>query len=137
LKLIVDTCVWSLSLRRQGQVSLSADEVQVVAQLREAIQDRRAVILGPVRQEILSGIRDATQFAKTEQFLEPFRDEEVRAEDYVAAARLFNRCQNRGIQCGPVDILLCAVAARKRFGILTSDRGLKRCIEILKSEGHI
>jgi predicted nucleic acid-binding protein len=137
LKLIVDTCVWSLSLQRRDTTRMNAQENQMLAQLKEAIQDGRAAIVGPVRQEILSGIRDPTQFAKTEALLDPFGDEEITASDYVEAARQFDLCQDHGVQCGPVDILLCAIAARKQYGILTSDQSLSRCIEVLRSEGLI
>lgn len=137
MKVIVDTCIWSLALRRQDQTRISAHEKQMLAQLREAIEDRRATIIGPIRQEILSGIRDARQFAKIQDLLEPFRDEEITAADYVEAAHLFNLCQNHGVHCGPVDILLCAVALRNRYAIMTSDRGLQRCIEVLQTEGRM
>jgi hypothetical protein len=133
--MLVDTCVWSLALRRQDQARISADEKQILAQLREAIEDRRAAIVGPIRQEILSGLRDQSQFRKIEGLLEPFRDEEIKAADYVDAARLFNLCRNRGIQCGPIDILLCAVAIRNRYAIMTYDQSFKRCIEVLQAEG--
>lgn len=135
MKMLVDTCVWSLALRRQDQARISADEKQILAQLREAIEDRRAAIVGPIRQEILSGLRDQSQFRKIEGLLEPFRDEEIKAADYVDAARLFNLCRNRGIQCGPIDILLCAVAIRNRYAIMTYDQSFKRCIEVLQAEG--
>ena len=109
----------------------------MVAQLTEAIRDRRAAIIGPIRQEILSGIRNRAQFARTEETLDPYRDEEITGADYIEAARLNNRCQDHGVQCGPGDILLCAVAVRKQYGILTSDQGLSRCIDVLRSEGLI
>jgi predicted nucleic acid-binding protein len=137
MRVIVDTCVWSLSLRRRSAAQLKTVEQQMVAQLREAIQDGNALIVGPIRQEILSGIRDKAQFAKTEELLDPFRDEDITASDYVEAARLFNLCRDRGVQCGAVDTLLCAVAVRNRYGILTYDGGLKRCIGVLRVEGLI
>ncbi|MGA3048046.1 MAG: PIN domain-containing protein [Terracidiphilus sp.] len=137
MKVIVDTCIWSLALRRRDKSRLSAEDQQMVMQLTEAIQDRRAAIIGPIRQEILSGIRNRAQFAKTEGTLDLFRDEEITVADYVEAARFYNLCQDRGVQCGPVDILLCAVAARKQYGILTSDQALNRCVEVLRSEGLI
>ena len=137
MKVIVDTCIWSLSLRRRDLTRISGDEQQMLMQLMDAIRDGRAAIIGPIRQEILSGIRNRAQFAKTEGFLDPFLDEEITPADYVEAARLYNFCQDHGVQCGPVDILLCAVAARKHFGILTNDQALKRCIEVLESEGLI
>ena len=134
MKVIVDTCVWSLALRRRDTSRLSADDQQMVMRLIEAIQDRRAAIIGPIRQEILSGIRNRTQFAETERTLDSFRDDEVASADYVQAALLNNLCQDHGVQCGPVDILICAVAARNQYGILTSDQALRRCIELLQSK---
>ena len=137
MKTIVDTCVWSLALRRRNKTQINPREQQLIFEFREAVQDRRAAIVGPIRQEILSGIRNRAQFAKTEDLLDPFCDEEIVAADYVQAARFFNLCRDHGIECGPVDILLCAVAARKRFTILTSDQGLKRCVAVLRTEGAL
>ena len=113
---------------------INAQEVQMLTQLREAIKDGLAIIIGPVRQEILSGIRDRAHFTKTVGLLDPFLDEEVTSIDYVEAARFYNLCQNHGVQCGPVDILICAIAARNQYGILTSDQGLLRCIQLLQSK---
>ena len=135
MKVIVDTCVWSLALRRRSATRLKTEEQQMVAQLREAIQDGNALIVGPIRQEILSGIRDKAHFARTEGLLDPFRDEEITASDHVEAARLFNLCQDHGVQCGAVDTLLCAVAVRIRCGILTCDASLERCIGVLRVDG--
>jgi predicted nucleic acid-binding protein len=135
VKLLVDTCVWSLALRRRSADRLSVDERELIAELGDAIQDRRAAIVGPVRQEILSGIRDRAQFLKTRELLDPFPDEKIVDHDYIEAARLFSLCQDRGFQCGPVDILLCAVAGRSRCQILTNDSGLQRCIGVLRAEG--
>lgn len=134
MKVLVDTCVWSLSLRRRNTDRINAGERRIIAQLAEAIQDGRAVLVGPIRQEILSGIRDQAQFLKIVKLLDPFPDEEIAAGDYIEAARLFNLCQDHGVHCGPVDILLCVVAIRSQFGILTSDAGLNRCIEVLRTE---
>jgi predicted nucleic acid-binding protein len=135
MKTIVDTCVWSLALRRQDPGKMTAGDLQLIAQLQEAIREGRVVIIGPIRQEILSGIRDKARFAKTQALLDPFRDEEITSEDFVAAAQLFNVCRDRGVECGPVDILICAVAARLHYDILTYDQGLKRCIQLLRSLG--
>ncbi len=133
MKTIVDTCVWSLALRRQDPNKLALDERQMIAELQEAIRDGRAIIIGPIRQEIFSGIRDKAKFAKTQQLLDPFLDEEIAAEDFVEAARLFNLCRDHGIACGSIDILICAVAARLHYDILTYDQGLKRCIQLLRT----
>lgn len=135
MKAIVDTCVWSLWLRRKSCARLSSKEQDTVQQLREAIQDRRVAVVGPIRQEILSGIRDKMQFSEVEELLEPFRNEEILSTDYIKAARLYNLCRDHGVECGPVDILICAVAVRRGFTIMTNDQGFLRCIEALRSEG--
>jgi predicted nucleic acid-binding protein len=135
LKFLVDTCVWSLLLRRRNGTDLSGDDQFLLASLREAIQDGRVAMIGPIRQEILSGIKDSAQFEKLRSTLNAFPDEPITTPHYEEAARLFNRCRSRGVQCGSVDMLLCSVATKERWSILTRDEGLKRCIEVLRNEG--
>ena len=131
MKILIDTCVWSLALRRGPEANLTREEQQIVAALAEAIRDGRVAILGPIRQEILSGIKEPAQFEKLLCTLEFFPDEPLTTADYEYAARLFNLCRSRGLQCGPIDILLCAVARRRQWSILTSDRALLRCLDIV------
>ena len=133
MKVLVDTCVWSLALRRRDKTSLSIDERRLAARLTEAVQDSNVVMIGPIRQEVLSGIKDEAQFVKAERLLDPFPDEPLGTVDYIEAARLFNLCRGRGVQCGPVDMLICSIAVRKRCLILTNDQGLLRCMDVLKS----
>lgn len=135
MKFLVDTCVWSLLLRRRNGTELSGDDQLLLASLREAIQDGRVAMIGPIRQEILSGIKDSAQFEKLRSTLKAFPDEPITTPHYEEAARLFNRCRSRGVQCGSVDMLLCSVAAKERWSILTRDEGLKHCIEVLRNEG--
>lgn len=111
---------------------MSIDERRLTARLTEAVQDGNVVMIGPIRQEVLSGIKDEAQFIKTEKLLDPFPDEPLGTADYVEAARLFNLCRTHGVQCGPVDMLICSVAVRKRCLILTNDQGLLRCMDVLK-----
>jgi predicted nucleic acid-binding protein len=135
VKVLIDACVWSLSLRRKSQTRLSDEEQRMVALLGEAIQDGRVAMIGPIRQEVLSGIKKASQFERLRSALEAFPDEPIRTSHYEDAARLFNLCRSRGVECGAIDILLCAVASSERWKILTNDSGLKRCIGILQSQG--
>ena len=135
MKILADSCIWSLLLRRKDKSALSGDEKQMVMSLRNAIQDGRVAIIGPIRQEVLSGIKETAQFEKLRSALEAFPDEPIRTSHYEDAARLFNLCRSRGVECGAIDILLCAVASSERWKILTNDSGLKRCIGILQSQG--
>lgn len=116
MKVIVDTCVWSLALRR-NEPSASAE----VRLLQELVQDGRVALLGPIRQELLSGVKAPAHFKKLAEALSAFPDEQLDTEDYVEAARCFNRCRSKGVQGSNTDFLLCAVSLRSGFPILTTD----------------
>ena len=135
MKVLADACVWSLLLRRKKGAALSGDEQLVLASLTEAIKDGRVVIVGPIRQEVLSGIRDQAQIAKLRAALAAFCDAPLTTFHYEEAARLFNLCRRRGVECGAIDILICVIAAQMRWSILTNDQGLERCIQVLRAEG--
>ena len=135
MKVLADACVWSLMLRRRSKAVLSPEEASIRAVLTEAMEDDRVVIIGPIRQEVLSGIKDQAQFAKLRAALADFRDVPLTTAHYEEAARLFNLCRRRGVECGATDILICAIAAQMRLSILTNDQGLERCIRVLRVEG--
>jgi predicted nucleic acid-binding protein len=122
-------------LRRRSKAALSEDERFMLAALTDAIQDGRVAIIGPIRQEILSGIKDPSQFDKLKSALDAFADEQLTTTHYEEAARLFNVCRGQGVECGATDVLICAVAMRMHWSVLTSDSGLQRCMEFLRSEG--
>lgn len=78
--------------------------------------------IGPIRQELLSGIRNEDQFKRLENRLSAFPDVPLHSEDYVEAARYFNRCRSQGIQGSNTDFLICAVAVRHDLAIYTKDQ---------------
>ena len=137
MKVLVDSCAWSLQLRRRNRTTLSREEQLMLASLTEAIQDGRVAIIGPIRQEVLSGIKDLAHFHKLRAALEAFRDEPLTTFHYEEAARLYNLCRGRGVECGSTDMLICVVAVQMQWAVLTYDQGLKRCMEVLQSEGLI
>ena len=96
---------------------------------RRPRRDRR-----PGTQELLSGISDKAQFERLRSILDAFADEPITTAIYVEAARLDNVCLARGVQCGEVDMLLCATALHYGWTILTSDAGLLRCIQVVESD---
>ena len=112
MKVLVDTSVWSLALRR-GKQSMAAP----AQELRQLIQDHRVQMIGPIRQEILSGIRNDSQFNKLRKHLESFPDLPILTNDYVRAAKFFNLCRSKGIQGSNTDFLICALAVRNKFSI--------------------
>ena len=117
MKVIVDTSVWSLALRRDKD-----DSPAPVQELRHIIRDHRAQMIGPIRQEILSGVRSKSQFKKLRKHLESFPDLPILTEDYVTAAQFFNHCRSKGIQGSNTDFLICAVAVRNKLSIYTTDK---------------
>lgn len=116
MKILVDTSVWSLALRR----SLPSDCPEVT-ELIELIRELRVHVIGPVRQEILSGVKNRSQFLKLRNHLRAFPDLEVTTRDYEAAAEFFNICRGKGIQGSNTDFLICAIAARHKTPIFTTD----------------
>jgi len=116
VKVLVDTCIWSLALRRK---SLSDDPA--VGELQELIREFRVQMIGPIRQEILSGIRLPDHYNKVREYLSPFVDLQIVTSDYERAAEFFNIARNKGIQGSNTDFLICAVAERYDLKIFTND----------------
>ncbi len=117
MSVIVDTSVWSLALRRK----LPFDISPAVALLRDLITDDQIALLGAIRQEILSEVRSSEQFIRLRNYLRAFPDLELVSEDYELAAEFFNTCRSNGIQGSNTDFLICAVAHRRNYSILTID----------------
>jgi predicted nucleic acid-binding protein len=131
MKLLADTSVWSLALRRRPAAALSQEEKRLVALLTEAIHDGQVAMIGPIRQELLSGIKEQVQFEKLRTALAAYRDEPMGTPDYEEAARLYNLCRSQGAQCSPVDILICAVAVRRKWSVLANDARMNQCLQMV------
>lgn len=119
MKVLVDTSVWSIALRHRIS---SKDSEQIKAQLVALVEDGRVAIIGPIRQELLSGIKSSKQFDLLKKRLEPFRDIPIETEDYEQAAAFFNRCRAKGIQGSHIDFLICAVSSRRELPLFTTDK---------------
>ena len=126
MKVIIDTSVWSLFLRRH-----TSEEAPQVARLKQYIQEGRAQMLGIVRQELRSGIKNETQFTRLSHLLEGFPDILATSNDHLNAAKFFNQCRHQGIQGSPVDFLICAMAHRLETPILTTDQDFARYANII------
>ncbi len=126
MKVLVDTSVWSQALRRQKQEIVPNTSLQVVHRLGSLIEDGRVAMLGPIRQELLSGIKTQAQFESLRQILSAFPDEKLDAEDYEMAANSFNACRQLGIQGSNTDFLICAVSLAKKWPIFSLDKDFER-----------
>ena len=122
MKVLIDASVWSQALRRQSSESLSTAQERVVNVLKELIHDSRIAMLGPVRQELLSGVKTQTQFEALQQILSVFSDETLLKGDYEQAAKNFNQCRQGGVQGSNTDFLICAVSMSRGWPIYSLDK---------------
>lgn len=122
---LVDTPVWWLALRRTS-TNLNAVEQGLIAALQELIRDARAQLIGPVRQELLSGIRHENTFTRVRDQLRAFDEPSLDPADYEEAAHIHNRCRSRGISGSSIDFLICAAASRREWQIFTTDQDFPR-----------
>jgi predicted nucleic acid-binding protein len=124
VEVLVDTSVWSLALRRP-KGNISETEQRLTAALGDLIRDDRVRLIGPIRQELLSGIREPAQYERLRNYLRAFPDQPLGAADYEKAAECSNQCRSRGIAGSATDFLICAVALARKWQILTTDAGFK------------
>ncbi|MCP4251971.1 MAG: PIN domain-containing protein [Candidatus Scalindua sp.] len=115
MKILVDTCIWSQVLRKK------TPNLKLTKQLKDFINDGRVVMIGPIRQELLSGISNPTQFNKLKHTLSFFEDIILETDHFVKAAEFSNLCRKNGIQGSTTDFLICAVANLEKLGIFTVD----------------
>lgn len=118
MKLFVDTSVWSLALRRDGDV-----DAPEVSRLRDALSSREAVLsTGIVVQELLQGFKGPkSREAIVQRFaalplVTPDRD------DHIAASEIWNTCRRKGVQLGTIDALLVQLCIRHEATMLSVDR---------------
>ena len=130
MNLLVDTPVWSLALRRKV-ADLSPTEERITQALAAAIRDGRAQLIGVVRQELLSGIREEERFKKLRDYLRAFDEPALEMGDYEEAAEMHNRCRARGIAGSTIDFLICAVASRRKWQVFTTDQDFARYGRVL------
>ena len=121
MTVLVDTTIWSLALRRR-RANLSALDRRLVQAWKSLVRANEATLVGPVRQEVLSGVREESQFRGLQEKLAAFPYVEVAPDDYDRAAAFFNTCRAHGVVGTPTDMLLCAVASRLGIRLFTTDR---------------
>ena len=132
MEVIVDTCIWSLALRRRRD---SGDPH--VAELAKLVEQSRVQLLGPIRQELLSGVRSTEQFEMLREKLRAFPDLVSDETDYERAADYFNICRSHGVQGSNTDFLICALSHRHEMPIYTTDEDFGRYAAILPVSLHV
>ncbi len=118
MSLLVDTSVWSLAFRRDGQPGVP----EVVA-LRAALQGAEQVFTtGLVLQEVLQGFAGPKNREQLVERLSALAFLQPDKQDHIAAAEIRNVCRRRGIQIGTIDALLVQLCQRYELTLLTTDK---------------
>jgi len=135
LKVLVDTPIWSYALRSKDNEYQT--EINALAAL---IRDQRALIIGPIRQEILSGYGDMRKYHIIKENLSYFVNTPILDTDYELAAEFSNKCRKKGVQGSHIDFLICAVSNRIDIPIFTNDKDFEHyqniiAIKLFKIEG--
>ena len=136
MKVLVDTPIWSLALRRRPE-QLGAPEKALVDEWKSLLEEGRVLVPGAVRQEVLSGIATSRAFEVVRSHLRHFPDLEPTIDDHEDAARCFNICRSRGIAGSAIDMLICALARRRDAAIFTTDADFRRYASPLGLALHV
>jgi predicted nucleic acid-binding protein len=121
MTLLVDTSVWSLALRRNGNAAVP----EVVA-LHKALDTGEALVTtGFILQELLQGFlgpRDHNVIIERFSALPVLRPDR---QDHIDAAAVRNKCRRAGVQIGTIDALLAQLCIRYQLVLLTTDQDFR------------
>jgi len=128
MKILVDTSVWSLALRRQtGAVNPEAMALKTIIEQGEDIY-----LLGIILQEVLQGIRNPKDFSVLKDYLEAFLLIELSREDYIKAAELKNLLMKKGKQVSTIDALIASSTISYGCYLFTTDKDFEHIAQYSK-----
>ncbi len=118
MRILVDTSVWSLALRRPlGVVNEEAILLKTIIEQGEDIY-----LLGIILQEVLQGIRTSKDFLALKEYFKAFPLIDLTREDYVKATELRNQLIGKGRQVSTIDVLIASAAISHRCQLFTADK---------------
>lgn len=115
-KLLVDTSAW---------IAYFAGDEPMAQMLGRPMRERRIIMCGQVKQELLQGTRDDKKFAALERQLAIWPYEAETPADFVEGARLYARLRWKGTTVGSADCLIAALAKRCGFAVCATDPHFK------------
>ena len=125
MRILVDTSVWSLALRRPSGVM--NEEAVLLKAIIEQGED--ILLLGIILQEVLQGIRNPKDFAALKEYFKAFPLIDLEREDYLRAAELKNHLMKKGNQGATIDVLIASVAISHRCHLFTADKHFTQIAE--------
>ena len=120
-RVLVDTSAW---------IDHLAGNARIMCALERPMDDRRVVICGQVRQEVLQGARDEKAFARLQRDMSLWAYEAEAPHDYDAAARIYAQLRWKGVTVPPSDCLIAAVAKRCELAICAPDPHFRQIPDI-------
>jgi predicted nucleic acid-binding protein len=136
VNLVVDTTIWSLIFRR----NLVNEADRHVRTFRGCVEAGHGLLMvGPILQELLDGLRSEQQFSRMLLVLEPVPMVPLDRSTYVLAAQMANDCRRKGVQAGAVDFLIAAACIESAYPLLTADHDFERiasCTELVLVPCH-
>jgi predicted nucleic acid-binding protein len=131
VNVIVDTCVWSRFLRRHR-----VQPDPVVGEVARLIRADAVQILGPIRQELLSGAQPDERFEQLRDYLRLNPNLSLDEQDDELTAGFYNKCREHGLQGTGTDLLICAASVRHGLKIFTIDKDFESFAQHLPIKLH-
>ena len=118
MRILVDTSIWSLALRRPtGVINQESVLLKTIIAQGEDIY-----LLGIILQEVLQGVRNPKFFFILTEYFKAFPLIDLKGEDYVRAAELKNHLIGKGKQASTIDVLIASVAISHHCHLFTADK---------------
>ena len=125
MRILVDTSVWSLALRRSsGVVNEQAILLKTIIEQGEDIY-----LLGIILQEVLQGVRNSKDFLALKEYFKAFPLIDLAREDYVRAAELKNQLLRKGRQASTIGVLIASAAISRHCHLFTADKHFTQIAE--------
>src|SRR4051812_42460755 len=100
VRVIVDTCVWSQFLRRKRSIP-----DPVASEVARLVRSDLVQMIGPIRQELLSGAQPDERFEQLREYLRFYPNLPLDEEDDERAAGYYNLLRQRGLQATGTDLV--------------------------------
>ena len=118
MRVLVDTSVWSLALRKKGPV----DHTSVKKLSALLVKEEDIVITGTILQEVLQAFRSPATVKKVKERFEAIPLLVLDRADYAEAAAIHRRCASKGIAASTTDCQIAQAAIRNDCFLLTADK---------------
>ena len=112
VNVLVDTSAW---------LDVFTGVEPVLSILAPLMHQRRVVVCGMVRQEVVQGSRDEARLSRMERDISLWSYEAETPDDFAEAARTYARLRWKGVTVPAADCLIAEVAKRCGYRVFATD----------------